>query len=322
MDIYVYETSCTAQQSTPTKFDHDLHKAIEAFPGATTSMESEFRSVPSLDKLFNRHPDWPIARSVLLKGALYPLTPNKFTNVQLRKEVQTMILRGNHKSACIAENLKFLMEAAEKEVKRGWMIPITTKSLLEIDGAMVIPMGVHGHHKVDKTGQYRLAKRPTHDCSYVYEAGFSLNNSINMQAVPECRYGKAMLRYSHMIYQLRLRYPMTPIIQVKTDLDAAYRRIHVHPAIAIKQVVIINDIAYIGLRLPFGSSPAPAIYSILSDLIFDLANDLVDESDWDPRNLASPMADRLVAKKLMDPQAPFGKAKPLLAPVPPQGFIL
>lgn len=322
MDIYVYETSCTAQQSTPTKFDHDLHKAIEAFPGATTSMESEFRSVPSLDKLFNRHPDWPIARSVLLKGALYPLTPNKFTNVQLRKEVQTMILRGNHKSACIAENLKFLMEAAEKEVKRGWMIPITTKSLLEIDGAMVIPMGVHGHHKVDKTGQYRLAKRPTHDCSYVYEAGFSLNNSINMQAVPECRYGKAMLRYLHMIHQLRLRYPMTPIIQVKTDLDAAYRRVHVHPAIAIKQVVIINDIAYIGLRLPFGSSPAPAIYSILSDLIFDLANDFVDESDWDPRNLASPMADRLVAKKLMDPQAPFGKAKPLLAPVPPQGFIL
>lgn len=162
-------------------------------------------------------------------------------------------------------------------------------------------MGVHEHYKVDKTGQYRLAKRPTHDSSYVYEAGFSLNNAINMQAIPECRYGKAMLRYLHMIHQLRLRYPNIPIIQVKTDLDAAYRRVHVHPEIAIKQVVIINEIVYVGLRLPFGSSPVPTIYSILSDLVFDLANDLVDDPVWNPNELSSPVSVRIAPKRLLDP---------------------
>ena len=85
------------------------------------------------------------------------------------------------------------------------------------------------------------------------------------------------LRYLHQIHETRLKHSNVKIYQVKTDLDAAYRRIHVTPSIALKQISIIDKIAYIGTRLPFGSSPAPVLYSILSDIVFDLGNDILEE---------------------------------------------
>ncbi|KAL7547329.1 hypothetical protein ACHAWF_010646 [Thalassiosira exigua] len=41
-------------------------------------------------------------------------------------------------------------------------------------------------------------------------------------------------------------------------------------------------------RLPFGSSPAPAKFSICSETIFDLAKDLLHCPHWDPSTLPSP----------------------------------
>ena len=99
----------------------------------------------------------------------------------------------------------------------------------------------------------------------------------------------ALRRSLHMIYRQRLAFPQRRIMIVKTDLDAAYRCAHVAPRIAIKQLSIVDNIAYIGGRLPFGSSPAPSIFSIVSDVCFDLANDLLDDTTWDPSESRTPL---------------------------------
>lgn len=86
-----------------------------------------------------------------------------------------------------------------------------------------------------------------------------------MDQIPPCEFGMALRRFLHMIHKARLDHPTTKIYLLKTDLDSAYRRMHVNPSIALKQVSIIGKIAYISCRLPFGSSPAPALYSVMSD---------------------------------------------------------
>ena len=55
-----------------------------------------------------------------------------------------MIKRGNHKSTISPENTAALNKNyKKKEIKNGWMSPITIKSLQKLKAAAVIPLGLH-----------------------------------------------------------------------------------------------------------------------------------------------------------------------------------
>ena len=181
---------------------------------------------------------------------------------------------------------------------------------------MVIPLGLQIQTAVNEKGEYAEKTRVTHDCSFQYSRGFSLNSSIDSDKIPVCRFGMALRRFLHQIHNARLRHPQKKIYIIKTDLDAAYRRIHVHPTIALKQVSIVDQIAYIGLRLPFGSMPAPSLFCTISDAVFDLAQDLVDDESWQVDYLYSPNQHKLPTKSEMNDSIPFVQAKPLLVKVP------
>ena len=71
----------------------------------------------------------------------------------------------------------------------------------------------------------------------------------------------------------------------KTDLDAAFRRIHATITAAVSCITIIDEIAYILLRLPFGSSPAPSIFDIPSQIIGDITTTLASDPTWNPDEL-------------------------------------
>lgn len=227
-----------------------------------------------------------------------------------------MIARGNHKSARTDLHSKILREAYEKEVSHGWQIPTTVECSKKLRNVLIIPLVVACQMAVNAEGNYVDKYRVTHNCSFNYSFGFSLNSAVDMESIPDCRYGKALLRYLHQIHVARLKHPNVKIYQVKTDLDAAYRRIHVMPSIAKLQISVINKIAYIGSRLPFGSSPVPFLYSIISDVIFDLNNDILEEPDWNYNELHSPNTHKFSHKVIMDKDIPFGQAKTLLPPVP------
>jgi len=58
------------------------------------------------------------------------------------KDLQAMLDRGNHKSATSEENAPALLKAFDKEVCRGWLLPVTNESLTKIKKLSVIPLGV------------------------------------------------------------------------------------------------------------------------------------------------------------------------------------
>ena len=74
---------------------------------------------------------------------------------------------------------------------------------------------------------------------------------------------------------MRSRWPTKRILIGKTDLDAAYRRIHANATTTSTCIAIVNELALLCLRLSFGITPAPAEYTTVSEAAIDLGNDLL-----------------------------------------------
>ena len=103
----------------------------------------------------------------------------------------------------------------------------------------------------------------------------------------EMRCGRSFIRTLFFLHSARLRHPDLPILLGKFDMDSAYRRLFVWLKHALLCCTIVGSLAYILLRLPFGSSPAAGEFSLLSDFIADLATTLVLDDSWDPNTFHS-----------------------------------
>ena len=89
---------------------------------------SEFRSIDTLHKIWKMHRDWLTIKESISEGCSYPCKaqPSKEERLQ---DIETFIARGNHPSALTGENLGAVKKNYQKEVNKGWMIPITIDSL-------------------------------------------------------------------------------------------------------------------------------------------------------------------------------------------------
>ena len=87
------------------------------------------------------HEDWNDIASILKHGIKYPMTEPP-TEQQRKDDIVAMIERGNHPSVQRDDHYTSLKTAYDKEVRHGWLIPITIQSLLKLEHAAVIPLGV------------------------------------------------------------------------------------------------------------------------------------------------------------------------------------
>ena len=74
-----------------------------------------------------------------------------------------------------------------------------------------------------------------------------------------------------MISTMRSRWPTKRILIGKTDLDAAYLRIHVNATTVSTCIAIVDKLDFLYLRLSFGTTPAPGEYMTVSEAAIDLA---------------------------------------------------
>jgi hypothetical protein len=97
-----------------------------------------------------------------------------------------------------------------------------------------------------------------------------------------CRYGHALIRFIHAIICLRLLRPYHLILLTKVDLKSAYRWLHYTAAMAVQACVLVCNLLLVALRLTFGGAANPCQWSNVSELAFNLANDLIWNPGWDP----------------------------------------
>ena len=70
------------------------------------------------------------------------------------------------------------------------------------------------------------------------------------------------------------------------------------------------------LRLTFGSTPGPSLFSVISESLTDLVNVILRCQDWDPSQLASPLQELYPPVKTLDDKISFTRAKSLSVTVP------
>ena len=125
-------------------------------------------------------------------------------------------------------------------------------------------------------------------------------------------FGYTLLCLIHKIVQLRARYPDKIIWIRKEDAKSAYHRVHVNAKTALKTAVPleINGKEYIliSLRLPFGGLPCPADVCLISDLITDAINDLMNCKFWNPKSVHSHYLSKIPMQKQLNDNIPFATA--------------
>lgn len=319
---FIFERSSTAATRNSLILEENnfsFEEVIKNSPFNSSSYGSEFRDVTLLEMLLHRHHHWPIIKDIICNGASYPLS--EISDEERLLDINFFLERGNHQSSIIDENNKALQKSFDKEVMFEWAIPFHPHVIKLIPEANITPLGVAVQWTVDRDGHRVKKRRTTHDCSFPGPSLKSCNNRVIEELLPQCRFGHALLRFLHGIHSLRLHHPSDIIGMSKTDMDAAYRRLHANFKSAASHITVLDNIAYFLGRLPFGSSPAPSLFSVVSDAIGDVAQDLICDESWDPFSLCSQFEWTSFDPSYEDPSIPFSKADPLSVDIPYRKFV-
>ncbi|KAI2505693.1 hypothetical protein MHU86_8752 [Fragilaria crotonensis] len=280
------------------RFQFDWCAALAAQPFSTLTPGSEFRPADVLAPLLSRHPLWPRFRERITAGADFPLLP--ITDTDRRTDVVAALARGNHKSARGHEAK--LLDMLRDEVRRGWQLPLPREAALELPNCEVAPLGITEQHTIDEDGNRVPKLRLTHDQSFNMTRGAkrSVNDRVDVSQLTPARFGRALSRLLHSVCFLRRRFPQERLLLTKVDCKSAYRRIHLQPNTAAKSCTCIAGVLLMALRMTFGGSPNPSQWSDVSEVVADLANDLVRREDWDETEWWAPQQELLSSDKAID----------------------
>ena len=91
-----------------------------------------------------------------------------------------------------------------------------------------------------------------------------------------------------MISAMRSKWPTKGILIGKTDLDTSYLRIHETTTNVSACIPIVDELAFLCLRLNFGTTTAPAEYTTVSESEIDLGNYILWDESWDTDYLNLP----------------------------------
>jgi len=281
---------------TLASFDFSIEAMLNSSEFTSLHTGCEFREIETILPILELHKYGPEVQKYILTGVNYDLDPTKSYSETMRLEdlKEALTSEINNKSALTQH--AFVESAIKKEVERGWSFVLPRNFMSSIkDQVGFIPLGTSKQYKV-KDGKICEKLRLTQDCSQTRVSGFSLNAfSVDDVHSPEinsdCYFGGCLNRILLRILSLRLKYPDTPILLSKHDLDSAYRRMHIRFDHALLECWTWRDYMIVNSRMPFGGKPMAKKFSNMTDIICDLSQWIIDDPSWDPDSLHSSISE-------------------------------
>lgn len=129
------------------KFNGNLEQLFSTLPHSVTHYGSEFRPSLILEDLLLGHPKWEKFKNVISHGVIYPSDP--INEKQRLSYIKYMSQGGNHPSALSPDGLIAVQKAYDKEVSKGWKLPILPSIIYNIDHACVTPLGAAQQWTID-----------------------------------------------------------------------------------------------------------------------------------------------------------------------------
>ena len=303
------------------EYDFKLENVFSSEPNSTIHPKFEFRDEQSVSNLFDLSTDGEKLKQICFKGVDYPFRNDIDASDDTRiQDAEYWLEKGNNKSATGEDQI--ILAAVAKEISKGWGIVVPKSQCLSIEGIGIVPITVASKFtRVDDDDNILSKKRLAHDCTNPGMSGQSVNNMVDDDTLEDCRFGNVFIQCLYEIHMLRRKHESTAILLSKYDLDAAYRRLSVLLRYALLCGIAFNDLVYLCFRLPFGSKPAPALFSLLSEFVAELSQCLAEDETWEPSELFSSMLDDINTSPIYSSGA-FGKADPLLVQYEPRNLSI
>ncbi len=267
-------------------YDLYLGTAIDANCDNPLGYGSKFWPANVLQSVFNLHPNWLWWKNLLTYCSNWSL--NKLDNNMQKNNVNEAITIGNHKGATSQPLL--LRHLILKDVSYGFGLTIPLSAVHSIQGALLALMNIMKQNTIDEQGRIIPKDRLTHDQSYAWGSGTSINSRVRIEDLLPCRFGTCIRWLVNYAVAARKKYPNRRIMGTKIDYKSAYCRCHLNWLTAIQTITQLPDkeIAIILLQLTFGGSPGPYEWGVISKSICNLANALLLDDNWNPHQLAAP----------------------------------
>ncbi len=271
--LFVFEFSLEAANKNfillKHKFGGDLSEALLAQSDSPLGYGSEFKPIKTLEPIFENHPSWSRMKKILTHRK-WPLQP--LNEEDRMKDVEDALIFGNHKGANKQQDL--LEKLVTDDVTRGFAIPFPLSKIARIPGILLAPLNIQAQNTINERGEIIQKKWLTHDQSWKWQSGTSVNSRVNKDELMPCYFGRALRRLINWAVAARKIYPNKRILATKLDVKAAYRRCHLNAATAVQTCTQIpsEGLALLMLQLTFGGAPCPSEWGSIAELICDLAN--------------------------------------------------
>lgn len=298
------------------KYKLNTTKAIEAQNSTPMRYGSEFRDPSILASLFQHHPNWEHLKSILTNGSSWKLEEiDEETRVS---DLDDALAFGNHKGAEKQPDL--LTELVVKDVDYGYALALPLSKIKQLPGICMAPVNIAPQNTIDEYGKIIAKDRLTHDQSYEFKSGHSVNNRVIEESLLTCPFAHALRRFINYTVALRQKFPDCRIVCSKIDYKSAFRRMHLNAETAARACIQLpdQDLALMYLRLTFGGKPCPSEWGALSESVCDLTNALLSNREWDPDTLLNPQSLELPEPEFLPDEIKLGKARELVMDIPVQ----
>ena len=184
------------------KYNYNVKTAIEAQKDSPLSYGSEFKATEILDPIFGLHPNWNRMRFILKNGSCWPLDDLPLS--LRKKDLKEAMAFGNHKGA--ESNTGTLRELVKKDVIHGYGLVLPLDKLERIPGVLLAPMNMMKQNSIDECGRIVEKDRLTHDQSYEWGSGSSVNSRINKDLLLPCKFGACLKRLMNWAVAARKKF--------------------------------------------------------------------------------------------------------------------
>jgi hypothetical protein len=305
------------------RYNGSLALALQAQSKSPLGMGSEFRTIDVLQAIYGMHPIWKRMAKILENGSTWPLDP--IDEEKRCSDVQEALEFGNHKGA--KQNPDLLLKLVSKDVKHSYAVAFPLSKASSMKSILLAPMNIMHQNSIDESGKIVEKDRLTHDQSYKFNSGTSVNSRTKSEELLPCMYGACLRRLMNWVCAARNKFPDVPIFVSKVDFKSAYRRCHIHPSIALQSCTQLDlnetdKLLIMFLRLTFGGKACPNEWSALAEPICDLSTALLHDDRWDPTTLFSPSRSlvpppvRNQVSSCSQKQEPLGVGRELVVDIP------
>jgi hypothetical protein len=226
--------------------------------------------------ILHTHVHWPKLQDTLTMGSNYHLHPRDTADG--KDDMEFFLSYGNHKSASTVDGIELAKSLLHAKVGFHRAIPVPTDYIPSIVGSELCALGIAIQFTTSPDGELIDKHRGCHDLTFAGPSGQSSNKRVKKDLLEPCMYGHHLQGIIPFIAYLDWHHPDQPILMSKADLDAAYRHVHMAWHLAIQCIVFLGGIAYLLLCLSFGAAATPAEFCVMSDIVCDVANALLQDT--------------------------------------------